>query len=135
MTEIHSAFVSQVEPIEFDVLSGAFAELAGQEVAAGRATLHIGAPTGTGFAGTVYYGGTLRTGSFLVPSVRVEIVVSPWSSSRSEIGIRPLSGLGSFDSLRSNRFYNAARSVLRVAFDQLRGDLSKDDSAELVLAA
>ena len=135
MTEIHSAFVSQVEPVEFELLSRAFDGLAGAEVTAGRATLQVGAPTGTGFAGTVYYSGTLRTGSLLVPSVKVEIVVSPWSSTRSEIGIRPLTHLGSFDSLRSNRFYSAARSVLQAVFNQLRSGLPAEVSTDLELAA
>jgi hypothetical protein len=135
VAEIHSAFVSQVAPIGFADLAEAFDELAGTEVSAGRAKLHIQQRTGTGFAGAAYYRGTLRTGSALIPTVKVEVVVSPWSSTRSEIGLRPLSNLGHFDSLRSNRFYNAARTVLAEVFDKLLSDLSTDDSADLVLAA
>ena len=135
MVEINSAFVSQVEPTEFGRLLEAFDALAGQEVASGRARLQIAERSGTGFAGAVCYGGTLRTGSPLVPSVKVEIVVSPWSSARSEIGIRPLTNLGRFDSLRSNRFYSAARAVLQTLFDKLVSDLPVEDSPELVLAA
>ena len=135
MTEIHSAFVSQIEPIEYDDLAGGFDELAGQQINAGQATLHIGERSGTGFAGAAYYSGTLRTGSLLVPSIKVEIVVSPWSSTRSEIGIRPLTNLGPLDSLRSNRFYGAARAVLRVVFEQLLRDQLTEESVALGLAA
>lgn len=135
MAEIHSAFVSQVEPVEFDDLAESFAALAGQEIKAGRAVLQIGGFTGKGFAGAAYYSGTLRTGSLLVPLVNVEIAVSPWSSTRSEIGIRPLTNLGRMDSLRSNRFYAAARSVLQEVAELVRSDVAAADSASLVLAA
>jgi hypothetical protein len=135
MAEIHSAFVSQVEKIDFDDLARSVEGLAGQEITAGRASLQIGELSGHGFAGAAYYRGTLRTGSLLVPSVNVELVVSPWSSTRSEIGIRPLTNLGRIDSLRSNRFYGAARSVLQVAADRVRRDTATADSAALVLAA
>jgi hypothetical protein len=135
MTEIQSAFVSHVEPVEFGELAAAVEALAGREVTVGRATLQIGQRSGTGFAGAVCYDGTLRTGSLLVPSVKVELVVSPWSSARSELGIRPLTHLGRFDSLRSNRFYTAARSVLQALFEKVAGDLQAEDTPDLVLAA
>lgn len=135
MAEIHSAFVSQVAPVGFADLAVAFDQLAGTEISAGKARLQIQGRTGSGFAQTVYYRGVLRTGSRLVPSVKVEIVVSPWSASRSEIGLRPLTHLGHFDSLRSNRFYQAARTVLSAVFDRVLTHVPEDDSAELVLAA
>lgn len=135
MTEIHSAFVSQVEQVEFAELADALDQLAGREVTAGRVSLHIGERSGTGFAGAVYYEGTLRTGSLLVPTVKVEVVVSPWSSTRSEVGIRPLTNLGRFDSLRSNRFYRSARSALEAVSEMISSDLGSAGSPELVLAA
>lgn len=135
MAEIHSAFVSQVAPVGFADLTDAFEQLDGTEISAGKARLQIQPRTGTGFAETAYYRGVLRTGSRLVPSVKVEIVVSPWSASRSEIGLRPLTSLGSFDSLRSNRFYQAARTVLAAVFERVLTDVPADESGELVLAA
>jgi hypothetical protein len=135
VVEIQSAFVSQVEPIEFGELAGAVEVLSGQEIASGRSRLQINDRSGSGLAGAVYYRGTLRTGSPLIPTVKVEIVVSPWSSTKSEIGIRPLTNLGRFDSMRSNRFYSAARAVVQALFDQVFTDLSFEDSASLVLAA
>ena len=135
MIEIQSAFVSQVEPVEFGELADAVEVLSGQEITSGRSRLQINDRSGAGLAGAVYYRGTLRTASMLIPTVKVEIVVSPWSSTKSEIGIRPLTNLGRFDSMRSNRFYSAARAVVEALFDQVFTDLSFEDSASLVLAA
>lgn len=135
MAEIHSAFVSQVAPVGFADLAEGFEKLAGTEIVAGKAKLQIHDRSGTGFADALYYRGALRTGSALVPTVKVEIVVSPWSSSRSEIGLRPLTNLGHFDSLRSNRFYDAARAVVARLFESLAADVATDDSDDLVLAA
>lgn len=135
MIEIQSAYVSQVEPIEFGDLADAVGALSGEEITSGRARLQINERSGNGLAGAVYYLGTLRTGSPLIPTVKVEIVVSPWSSTKSEIGIRPLTHLGRFDSMRSNRFYSAARAVVQALFDQIFTDLLFEDSASLVLAA
>lgn len=135
MAEIHSAFVSQVAPVEFVALSEGVDRLAGSRIVAGKAKLEIHERTDTGFVGAVYYRGVLRTGSAIIPTVKVEIVVSPWSSTRSEIGLRPLTGLGHFDSLRSNRFYNAARETLAALFDEVLATLPSDEAPELVLAA
>jgi len=133
--EIHSAFVSQVEKIGFADLAEAADELAGRELTSGSARLNVGERCGTGLAGAVCYSGTLRTGSLLIPSVKVEVVVSPWSAGRSEIGIRPLTRLGQAESLRANRFYNAARAILPDLIEELRAHLPQDSSAGLVLAA
>ena len=135
MAEIHSAFVSQVVEAAFPDVADAFGQLAGTQTSSGKTRLHIQDRTGTGFAGTGYYRGVLRTGSALVPTVKVEIVVSPWSATRSEIGIRPLSNLGRFDSLRSERFYRAARSVLAPVLARVLASIPAGDSTELVLAA
>ena len=135
MIEIHSAFVSQVEPLGFADLADAVDELPGQAIAAGRARLNIRERSGSGLAGAVCYRGTLRTGSVLVPSVKVEVVVSPWSAGKSEVGIRPLANLGHTDSFRANRFYSAARSVLPALVDELRARLPEESDSAMALAA
>ena len=135
MIEIHSAFVSQVEPLGFADLADAVAELPGQDIAAGRARLSIRERSGTGLAGAVCYRGTLRTGSIVIPSVKVEVVVSPWSAGKSEIGIRPLANLGRTDSIRANRFYDAARSVLPALVGELRARIPEETASSMVLAA
>lgn len=135
MIEIHSAFVSQVEKIGFADLAEAADELAGQEVTSGSARLSLRERCGNGLAGAVGFSGTLRTGSLLFPSVKVEVVVSPWSAGKSEIGIRPLARLGHTESFRANRFYNAARAILPDLVEELRAHLPQDSSAGLVLAA
>ncbi len=133
--EIHSAFVSQVEHIGFADLADAADELTGHEITSGSARLTVRQRSGSGLAGAVCYSGTLRTGSLLIPAVKVEVVVSPWSAGKSEIGIRPLANLGHTESFRANRFYNAARAVLPALVDELRSQLHEDTSAGLVLAA
>jgi hypothetical protein len=135
MAEIHSAFVSQVAPMVFADALDSFSDVIGAEVVAGKSRLRVSGPIGTGFADARYFAGTLRTGSALIPSVKVEIVVSPWSAGRTEIGVRPLSSLGHLDSLRSNRFYRAAREVLAALLDRIGSDATVEETPELVLAA
>jgi hypothetical protein len=122
MTEapIHSTFVSQVAGIGFADAADAAGRLAGQEVAAGRARLLVKERIADGLAGAVWYSGVLHTGSLLVPTVKVDIVVSPWSSGRTEIGLRPLSRIGRPESLRAGRFFQAAWSVLPTLIDSLQ---------------
>jgi hypothetical protein len=135
MAEIHSAYVSQVAPLDFSELSSEVdASLPGTEVVAGKARLRIHRPGGRGFADARYFSGTLRTGSPLVPVVKVELVVSPWSAGRTEIGLRPLTSLGQLDSFRSDRFYNAARRVLSTLIDRIEV-VSPTADAELELVA
>ena len=116
---IQSTFVSQVAHLGFADAVDAADRLVGQEITAGRSRLHINARLGDGLAGAVWYSGTLRTGSNLIPSVRVDVVVSPWSAGRTEIGIRPLSRIGRPESLRANRFFDAAWSVVPALADEL----------------
>jgi hypothetical protein len=109
---ITTNFVSQVARLGFvDALDRADA-LAGKEVSNGTVRLSVGERLGDGLAGAVWYSGVLRTGSPLLPTVRVDLVVTPWSAGRVEIGLRPLGRLGGLSSLRSNRFFNAAWTVM-----------------------
>jgi hypothetical protein len=109
---ITTTFVSQVARLGFaDALEQADS-LIGHEVSNGSARLTIGERIGDGLAGAVWYSGVLRTGSPLLPSVRVDVVVTPWSAGRLEIGLRPLSRLGSASSVRANRFFSAAWRIM-----------------------
>lgn len=114
MTEasITSTFVSQVVSVGFADAMDAADSLVGSEITAGRARLQIGERIGDGLAGAAWYEGVLHTGAALLPTVRVDVVVGPWSASRSEIGIRPLSRLGRPDSLRAARFFAGAWSII-----------------------
>jgi hypothetical protein len=114
MHEAHitSTFTSQVAVQGFADVVDAADRMVGTTITAGRARLEIKERNGDGTAGAVWYDGVLRTGSVLVPSVRVDVVATPWSAGRTEIGVRPLSRLGRFDSLRTARFLNAAWAVL-----------------------
>lgn len=116
---IQSTFVSQVAHLGFADAIDAADRMVGQEITAGRARLHITARVGDGLAGAVWYSGTLKTGSSLIPSVRVDVVVSPWSAGRTEVGIRPLSRVGRTDSLRARRFFDAAWAVVPQLADEL----------------
>jgi hypothetical protein len=116
---IQSTFVSQVADLGFADALDAAERLVGQEIAVGRARLDIRGRLGDGLAGAVWYAGTLRTGSSLIPSVRVDVVISPWSAGRIEVGIRPLSRIGGAESLRANRFFDAAWAVVPSLADQL----------------
>ena len=122
-TPIESSYVSQVARIEFSDAAGAADDLTGQEISAGRVRLEIHQRVRDGVPGAVSYQGVLRTGSALIPSVKVDVVLSPWSADRTEIGIRPLSRLGRSDSFRANRFFDAAWSVLPVLVDRVESRL------------
>ena len=116
---IQSTFVSQVADLGFADAVDAADRMVGQEITVGRTRLNISARLGDGLAGAVWYAGTLRTGSSLIPSVRVDVVISPWSAGRTEVGIRPLSRIGRAESLRAQRFFDAAWSVVPVLADEL----------------
>lgn len=109
---ITTTFVSQVARLGFADAVERADSLAGTEISNGSARLSVGERLGDGLAGAVWYSGVLRTGSVLLPLVRVDLVVTPWSAGRVEIGLRPLGRLGSPYSLRSARFFNAAWSVM-----------------------
>jgi hypothetical protein len=114
MTEapITSTFVSHIAPVGFADAVDAADRLAGTEIAVGDARLEVKERIGSGLAGAVWYEGVVKTGSAFFPTVRVDIVVSPWSAGRTEIGLRPLSRIGRPDSFRANRFFDAAWGVL-----------------------
>jgi hypothetical protein len=120
--KIYSAVVSQVVPVGFADLAQAADELPGQELTEDRAKLKVNGRVGAGLAGSIRLAGTLRT-SALLPPVKVEVVVSPWSAGRSEVAIHPISNLGQLDSVRSSRFFTAARSILPVMIDRLYTEL------------
>lgn len=118
-TRITTTFVSQVVGLPFADALDAADSLVGQQVTGGSAKLTVGERIGDGLAGAVWYSGTLRTGSPLLPSVRVDVVVTPWSAGRVEVGIRPLGRLGGAQSLRSARFFAAAWAVMAPLVDAL----------------
>ena len=132
--KIYSAVVSQVVPVGFADLAQAADALPGTEIAGGRSRLTVEGHAGTGLAGAIRLSGTLRT-SPLLPSVRVELVVSPWSAGRSEVAVHPITNLGPLDSMRSNRFFESARSVLGAAIDRLYEQLPVEVPAAVELAA
>jgi hypothetical protein len=103
--------VSEVAPVGFADAAGAADRLTGQEIVEGRVRLQIKERIGTGLAGAVWYEGVLHAGRF-TPPVRVDVVVSPWSAGRSEIGLRPLSRIGRPESFRAGLFFSAAWAVL-----------------------
>jgi hypothetical protein len=118
-TPIQSSFVSQVAPIGFADAAGAADDLTGLSVTAGRTRLEVQERVGNGWAGAIWYSGVLYTGSVLIPAVKVDVVLSPWSAGRTEVGIRPLGRLGRLDSARARRFFDAAWSVLPPLVDRL----------------
>jgi hypothetical protein len=130
----YSAVVSQVVGVGFEDLAKAAEELPGSDVAEGQVRLEVRGRVGTGLAGGIRFGGTLRTTSWL-PPVQVEVVVSPWSAGCSEVAIHPISNIGQLDSRRANRFYEAARSVLPLVVDYLNVELPSKAPAALALAA
>ena len=131
--DIRSAVVSQVVPVGFADLAEAADLLPGAEVGQGRTRLKVEVPLGAGVAGAVRFGGSLRT-SALLPAVRVEVVVSPWSAGHSEVAIHPVTGLGRLDSGRAERFYRAALSILPALIDRL-GSEAPAETTVLELAA
>lgn len=118
-SRITTTFVSQVARLPFADAVDAADKLVGNELTSGSTRLTVGPRIGDGLAGAVWYSGTLRTGSALLPSVNVDIVVTPWSAGRVEIGIRPLGRLGGTQSLRSARFFNAAWTIMPLLTDEL----------------
>jgi hypothetical protein len=133
--KVFSPVVSEVIPLGFTDLVPAVDVLSGQKLSAGSAGLSVGRPVGTGVAGGIRFGGTLRTTSALFPSWKVELVVSPWSAGRSEVAILPITNLGHLDSLRANRFYAAARSILPVVIDRLTAGVPAEAPITLEQAA
>jgi hypothetical protein len=133
--KIYSQVVSQVVPVGFADLAQAAQELPGQEITEHRIRLKVHGPAGTGLVGAVHFAGTLRTPSALLPSTKVEVVVTPWSADRSEVAIHPITNLGQLDSRRARRFYQAAGSILPVVIDRLYGELSVEVPARVELAA
>lgn len=125
-TQIRSTFVSQVAPLGFADVADAVEKLSGEEVETGRVRLSIQERIGEGLAGAVWYSGVLHTGSRLVPSVKVDVVVSPWSAGRTEIGLRPLSRIGQPSSFRANRFFDAAWAVLPELIDRIGAAVPTD---------
>jgi hypothetical protein len=133
--KVYSPVVSEVIPVGFADLAPAVDVLSGQELNCGSARLNLHRPAGTSVAGGTRLAATLRTTSALFPSLKVEVVVSPWSAGRSEVAIHPVSNLGDLDSFRSNRFYKAARSILPAVIDRLTPDVPVKAPAALKLAA
>jgi hypothetical protein len=131
---VYSAVVAQVVEVEFADLVRAADELPGQEFTAGRARLTVHDVVGTGLAGAIRFGGTMRR-SPLLPALKVEVVVSPWSADRSEVAIQPISELGRLDSIRANRFFSAARSIVPAVVDHLNAELPVEAPVALSLAA
>jgi hypothetical protein len=132
--KVHSAVVSQVVPVGFDDLVQAIGELPGHELAEDRTRLKLYGRVGTGLAGAIRFAATLQTFA-LLPPVKVEVTVSPWSADRSEVAIHPITNLGRLDSLRANRFYKAALAILPVIVDRLNAELSAEAPTPLELAA
>ena len=134
MTQILSSVVPQVVPVGFADLAQAADRLPGTAVAAGDTRLEVGGRSGAGFADAVRYRATLRT-SALLPSLKVEVVVSPWSAGKSEVAIQPVTNLRRLDSLRAKRFFKAALSILPVLVEHLLAGAPAEAPAVLELAA
>ena len=132
--KIYSAVVSQVVPVGFADLAQAADKLPGAEITGERARLTVHDHAGTGLAGAIRLSATLRT-TPLLPSMKVELVVSPWSAGRSEVAVHPISSLGPLDSMRSSRFFEAARSVLTAAIDRLHEELPAQIPTAVEMAA
>ena len=115
---IETSFVSQVAPLGFADAADATERLSGRTISVEGATLEIGECVGDGLAGALWYSGVLRGQSFLSRPRPVDVVVSPWSAGRTEIGLRPL-GRFTPTSRRARRFYQAAWSVLPSLIDQV----------------
>jgi hypothetical protein len=131
----YTAVVSQVVPIGFADLAQAAEELTRGEVTDGRVRLSIHGQAGTSLPGMVRLAGTLRTNSLLLPWAKVEVVISPWSAGRSEVAIHPVTPLGQVGSLRSGRFFEAARSILPEVLGRLDAGLPVEAPAVPALAA
>lgn len=132
--QIQSSVVPQVVPVGFADLAQAADRLPGSVVAEGDTRLEVEGRAGAGLADAVRYRATLRT-SALLPPLKVEVVVSPWSAGKSEVAIHPVSNLRGLDSLRAKRFFKAALSVLPVLVDRLAVEAAGDVPAVFELAA
>jgi hypothetical protein len=133
--KVYSSVVSQVVPVRFAALAGAADDLGGQELTADRIRLKVHDRVGTDLDGAIRFAGTLRTALPLLPSFKVEVVVSPWSGNRSEIAIHPMTNLGRADSVRANRFFDAARSILPAVIDRVSTKLPVEAQEALGRAA
>jgi len=107
-----SEFVSQVVEVGFADAADQIDRLSGQTLAAGPARLEIGARLGHGLAGAIWYEGVLDTGSRWARKITVDVMVTPWSAGRTEIGLRPLGRLGDAEGARARRYYTAAVPVV-----------------------
>lgn len=132
--EIHSSVVPQVVPVGFADLAQAADRLPGSVVADGETRLEVEGRAGPGFADAVRYRGTLRT-SALLPPLKVEVVVSPWSAGKSEVAVHPVTNLRRLDSLRAKRFFKAALAILPALVDRLGAEVAAETPAVLELAA
>jgi hypothetical protein len=131
--KVYSAVVSRVVAAGFADLIQAANALPGQEFTSNRGRLKVDNRVATDLADEIHFDATLRT-TALLPSLKVEVVVSPWSADRSEVAIHPITRLGQLDSYRARRFFNAAHSVLPVVIDHLNAELVEAPAA-LKLAA
>jgi hypothetical protein len=131
----YTAVVSQVAPAGFADLAQAAEEFPHGEVTDGRVRLSVHGRAGRWLPGMVRLTGTLHTNSLLLPRARVEVVISPWSAGRSEVAIHPITHLGKADSLRSGRFFEAARSILPKLIERLDAELRVEAPPVPALAA
>jgi hypothetical protein len=118
-TQIRTTFVALTGEFDFRDAVGGLEALSGQEITAGSARLTIGERVdGTENAfGSVGFTGRLHTGSALLPAITVDIVVTPWSATRTEIGVRPLGRPGW---LRTERFLRAAWPIVEALTAELQ---------------
>jgi hypothetical protein len=123
-TQIHSAFVAKTAEFDYPDAVAALENLVGREIWSGSARLTIGERGADGLAGAASFSGRLRTGSLLFPSLRVDVVVSPWSATRVEFGIRPLGRVGRLGSFRLGRFSGAAWPMVEALIDRVGESLS-----------
>jgi hypothetical protein len=133
--KFYSAVVSQVVPQPFAALAEQTGELPGQELTADRFRLKVHDRVGDGLDGAVRYAATLRTASVLLPPIKVEVVISPWSADQSDVAIHPMTNLGRSGSLRANRFFEAARTILPAVIDRLSAGLPVEGAVPVGLAA
>jgi len=123
--EIQSSFVARTVELDYADALGALGGLIGQEIRAGSARLNIEKRGTGGLSGAASFSGRLHTGSLLVPSVPVDVVVSPWSATRVEFGISPLGRVGDgSSSYRLHRFFDAAWPLVDAVIDQVTESLS-----------
>jgi hypothetical protein len=132
---IASTFVSEVAKIGFADAVDSAESLVGRTLDCGSAKLTVREHIGEGLAGAAWFSGVLRTGSPILPSTRVDIVITPWSAGRVEIGIRPLGRMGNPSSLRTSRFFNAAWTVMPALLDSLTVGVPAHLTAQVPAAA